>query len=157
VHQAAQAIDREKKSVRLADGSQVSYDRLVVALGIDLKFDSVPGYSDDAPQQQTKRHAEKAPAAATSGERPERYADALRYSLADRRRYNAPHHRRVSFPIDRWRRFSTAWDSAETSQAAVLMTPLAGSRGRRVIKGKSAVAAFAGASHRSHGHLDVEE
>jgi sulfide dehydrogenase [flavocytochrome c] flavoprotein subunit len=45
VHQAGQAIDREKKVLRLADGSQLSYDRLVVATGIDLKYDSVPGYS----------------------------------------------------------------------------------------------------------------
>jgi NADPH-dependent 2,4-dienoyl-CoA reductase/sulfur reductase-like enzyme len=57
VHQAAQAIDREKKSVRLADGSQVSYDRLVVAPGIDLKFDSVPGYSEAA--SETLPHAWK--------------------------------------------------------------------------------------------------
>jgi NADPH-dependent 2,4-dienoyl-CoA reductase/sulfur reductase-like enzyme len=48
VHQAAQAIDREKKSVRLADGTQLSYDRLAVAPGIDLKFESVPGYSEAA-------------------------------------------------------------------------------------------------------------
>jgi len=34
------------ESVRLSDGSQLSYDRLVVAPGIDLKFDSVPGYSE---------------------------------------------------------------------------------------------------------------
>jgi sulfide dehydrogenase [flavocytochrome c] flavoprotein chain len=57
VHQAAQAIDREKKSVRLADGSQVSYDRLVVAPGIDLKFDSVVGYSEAA--SETLPHAWK--------------------------------------------------------------------------------------------------
>jgi sulfide dehydrogenase [flavocytochrome c] flavoprotein subunit len=56
-HQAAQAIDREKKSVRLADGSQLSYDRLVVAAGIDLKFDSVPGYSEAA--SETLPHAWK--------------------------------------------------------------------------------------------------
>lgn len=48
VHQAAAAIDRDKKIVRLADGSELPYDRLVVAPGIDLKFDSVPGYSEAA-------------------------------------------------------------------------------------------------------------
>lgn len=48
VRQMASAIDRDKKQVRLADGSTLSYDRLVVAPGIDLKFDSVPGYSEDA-------------------------------------------------------------------------------------------------------------
>jgi len=48
VHQAAQAIDRDKKSVRLADGSELAYDRLVLSPGIDIKFDSVPGYSEAA-------------------------------------------------------------------------------------------------------------
>jgi len=56
-HQAALAIDRERKSVRLADGSQLSYDRLVLAPGIDLKFDSVPGYSEAAAE--TMPHAWK--------------------------------------------------------------------------------------------------
>ena len=32
--------------MRLADGSVHSYDRLVVAPGIDIRFDSVPGYSE---------------------------------------------------------------------------------------------------------------
>jgi sulfide dehydrogenase [flavocytochrome c] flavoprotein chain len=48
VHQAAAAIDRDKKTVRLADGSDIAYDRLVVAPGIDIRFDSVPGYSEAA-------------------------------------------------------------------------------------------------------------
>jgi sulfide dehydrogenase [flavocytochrome c] flavoprotein chain len=48
VRQPAAAIDREKKNVRLADGSRLAYDRLVVAPGIDFKFDSVPGYSEAA-------------------------------------------------------------------------------------------------------------
>jgi NADPH-dependent 2,4-dienoyl-CoA reductase/sulfur reductase-like enzyme len=47
VHEAASAIDRDKKEVVLASG-RVPYDRLVVAPGIDLKFDSVPGYSEAA-------------------------------------------------------------------------------------------------------------
>ncbi|HKN08548.1 MAG TPA: NAD(P)/FAD-dependent oxidoreductase, partial [Pseudomonadota bacterium] len=45
------AIDRERKAVRLNDGSQLPYDRLVVAPGIDLKFDSVPGYSEAASEK----------------------------------------------------------------------------------------------------------
>ncbi|RAI33576.1 NAD(P)/FAD-dependent oxidoreductase [Rhodoplanes serenus] len=48
VRQAASAIDRDKKQVRLADGSTLDYDRLVVAPGIDLAFDSVPGWSEEA-------------------------------------------------------------------------------------------------------------
>ncbi|MFL9827368.1 FAD/NAD(P)-binding oxidoreductase [Rhodoplanes sp. SY1] len=48
VDQAAAAIDRDKKEVRLADGSVLPYDRLVVAPGIDLDFGSVPGWSEAA-------------------------------------------------------------------------------------------------------------
>jgi len=48
VRQFAAAIDRDKKEVRLADGTSVPYDRLVVSPGIDIKFDSVPGYSEAA-------------------------------------------------------------------------------------------------------------
>jgi len=48
VHEAAAAINREAKTVRLASGVTLPYDRLVVAPGIDIKFDSVPGYSEAA-------------------------------------------------------------------------------------------------------------
>ncbi len=48
VRQMAAAIDRDKKQVRLADGTMLPYDRLVVSPGIDIKFDSVPGYSEEA-------------------------------------------------------------------------------------------------------------
>jgi len=44
----AAGVDRAKKSVTMADGTSVAYDSLVVAPGIDLKFDSVPGYSKEA-------------------------------------------------------------------------------------------------------------
>jgi NADPH-dependent 2,4-dienoyl-CoA reductase/sulfur reductase-like enzyme len=49
-HEAAAAIDRDKKQVVLAGGRRIPYDRLVVAPGIDIKFDSVPGYSEAAAQ-----------------------------------------------------------------------------------------------------------
>ncbi|WP_099864136.1 NAD(P)/FAD-dependent oxidoreductase [Pararhizobium haloflavum] len=44
----ATAVDREAKIVRMEDGSEVPYDRLVVSPGIDLIWDSVPGYSEAA-------------------------------------------------------------------------------------------------------------
>ena len=49
-HEMATAIDRDKKQVVLAGGRRIPYDRLVVAPGIDLKWDSVPGYSEAAAQ-----------------------------------------------------------------------------------------------------------
>lgn len=57
--QMASAIDREKKQVVLADGSRLSYDRLVVSPGIELKYDSVPGWG--------KAHEEKMPHAWVAG------------------------------------------------------------------------------------------
>ena len=48
VNEWASAIDRERKTVRLVDGRRLPYDRLVVAPGIDLKYESVPGYSEAA-------------------------------------------------------------------------------------------------------------
>ncbi len=50
-------IDRDKKEVVLAGGRKVAYDRLVVSPGIDLKYDSVPGWSQAA--EQTMPHAWK--------------------------------------------------------------------------------------------------
>lgn len=46
-HQAATAIDRDKKLVVLADGTKLPYDRLVVAPGIELQYDSVPGWGKE--------------------------------------------------------------------------------------------------------------
>jgi sulfide dehydrogenase [flavocytochrome c] flavoprotein chain len=45
---AAGSVDRAARQVTLGDGSKLAYDRLIVAPGIDLKWDSVPGYSEDA-------------------------------------------------------------------------------------------------------------
>lgn len=44
----AAAIDRDKKEVVLEGGRRLPYDRLVVSPGIDLKYDSVPGWSQAA-------------------------------------------------------------------------------------------------------------
>ena len=43
----ASGIDRDKKQVKFASGKALDYDRLVLAPGIDIKFDSVPGYSEE--------------------------------------------------------------------------------------------------------------
>lgn len=42
----ATTVDRDARTVTMADGSSVGYDRLVIAPGIDFKFDTVPGYSE---------------------------------------------------------------------------------------------------------------
>jgi sulfide dehydrogenase [flavocytochrome c] flavoprotein chain len=51
VRQSAVSGDRDKKVVRLADGRTLPYDRLVLSPGIDLKFDSVPGWSEAASEK----------------------------------------------------------------------------------------------------------
>jgi NADPH-dependent 2,4-dienoyl-CoA reductase/sulfur reductase-like enzyme len=48
VQQMAVSVDRDKKTVKLANGTVLPYDRLVLSPGIDLKFDSVPGWSEEA-------------------------------------------------------------------------------------------------------------
>jgi NADPH-dependent 2,4-dienoyl-CoA reductase/sulfur reductase-like enzyme len=44
----ATMIERERKEVVLSSGQRLPYDRLVVSPGIDLKYDSVPGWSREA-------------------------------------------------------------------------------------------------------------
>lgn len=50
VHDMATGIDRDAKTVSIAGGAKIAYDRLVVSPGIDLIYDSVPGYSEAAAQ-----------------------------------------------------------------------------------------------------------
>lgn len=47
VHQRATAIDRKKRQVSLASGDSFAYDRLVISPGIDLRYDSVPGWGQE--------------------------------------------------------------------------------------------------------------
>jgi sulfide dehydrogenase [flavocytochrome c] flavoprotein chain len=46
--QNATRVDTEGKQVTLADGSTLAFDRLVLAPGIDLRFDALPGYNEEA-------------------------------------------------------------------------------------------------------------
>jgi NADPH-dependent 2,4-dienoyl-CoA reductase/sulfur reductase-like enzyme len=48
VHQAAVAVDAGAKRVRLADGAQVPYDKLIVSPGIDLRWGAIEGYDEAA-------------------------------------------------------------------------------------------------------------
>jgi sulfide dehydrogenase [flavocytochrome c] flavoprotein chain len=48
LHRRATAVDTEKRTVSLDDGRQLPYDRLVVAPGVDLRFDAIPGYTEAA-------------------------------------------------------------------------------------------------------------
>ena len=53
------AIDPAKREVRLAGGARLAYDRLVVAPGIDMQYESIPGLNNDAAQSRVL-HAWKA-------------------------------------------------------------------------------------------------
>jgi sulfide dehydrogenase [flavocytochrome c] flavoprotein subunit len=48
IAQAATKVDPRTRMVGLADGTSLGYDRLVLAPGIDLKFDALPGYDEAA-------------------------------------------------------------------------------------------------------------
>jgi sulfide dehydrogenase [flavocytochrome c] flavoprotein chain len=48
IAQAATTIDPRARMVGLTDGTQLAYERLVLAPGIDLKFDALPGYDEAA-------------------------------------------------------------------------------------------------------------
>ncbi len=56
--QNATRVDPQARQVTLADGAALAYDRLVLAPGIDLRFDALPGYNEEAAQ--TLPHAWKA-------------------------------------------------------------------------------------------------
>jgi sulfide dehydrogenase [flavocytochrome c] flavoprotein subunit len=46
--QMATKIDPSARTVTLADGASLGYDRLVLSPGIDLRFDALPGYDEAA-------------------------------------------------------------------------------------------------------------
>ena len=58
VHDWAVSVDRDKKTVGLAGGGSLAYDRLVLSPGIDFRPGSVPGW--DLSQQNRMPHAYKA-------------------------------------------------------------------------------------------------
>jgi sulfide dehydrogenase [flavocytochrome c] flavoprotein subunit len=59
VRDEAVAVDAAKKSVRLARGGEISYERLIVSPGIDFLFGELPGY-EAAMQSGRVLHAWKA-------------------------------------------------------------------------------------------------
>src|SRR5262245_17649317 len=54
----ATAVDAAAKTVTLADGNKLSYDRLVMTPGIDIRWDALPGYDEAAAEKMP--HAWKA-------------------------------------------------------------------------------------------------
>lgn len=48
IHRRVTAVDTKQRTVRLDDGKQLSYDRLVVSPGVELRFDAIPGYTEAA-------------------------------------------------------------------------------------------------------------
>ena len=58
VFAAAMGVDSAAKSVTLQDGTKLSYDRLVIAPGVDLRWDALPGYTESGAERMP--HAWKA-------------------------------------------------------------------------------------------------
>ncbi|RWM21568.1 MAG: cytochrome C [Mesorhizobium sp.] len=48
IRKRAVAVDAERRRVRLEDGTDIGYVRLVLAPGVDLRFDALPGYDEAA-------------------------------------------------------------------------------------------------------------
>lgn len=59
VRDEATALDLERRQVRLARGNPLSYDRLIVAPGIDFMWETIPGLTSAAAQERVP-HAWKA-------------------------------------------------------------------------------------------------
>ena len=51
VAQVAAKVDPQAHRIKLADSSGLAYDRLVLAPGIELRFDALPGYDEAAAQK----------------------------------------------------------------------------------------------------------
>lgn len=69
IHEPAAAIDAERRRVTLGGGGVLAFDRLVMAPGIEPRFDAVPGYDEAA--------AEGMPHAWTAGAQTLRLRDQL--------------------------------------------------------------------------------
>jgi sulfide dehydrogenase [flavocytochrome c] flavoprotein chain len=48
VQQSATGVDPQERRVTLSDGTTLPFDRLVLAPGIDIRFDALPGYDEEA-------------------------------------------------------------------------------------------------------------
>lgn len=48
VHEEAMHVDADKREVRLGNGDVLPYDRLIVAPGLDLMMDAVPGWESES-------------------------------------------------------------------------------------------------------------
>ncbi|WP_151448440.1 NAD(P)/FAD-dependent oxidoreductase [Lacisediminimonas profundi] len=59
VRDTATGIDADKRTVQLAGGQVLSYDRLIVSPGVDMVYDSLPGMASAAAQEKVL-HAWKA-------------------------------------------------------------------------------------------------
>jgi NADPH-dependent 2,4-dienoyl-CoA reductase/sulfur reductase-like enzyme len=51
VHATATAVDAQARTVSLADGTRLPYDRLVLSPGIDFRWGALPGYDEAASAQ----------------------------------------------------------------------------------------------------------
>jgi sulfide dehydrogenase [flavocytochrome c] flavoprotein subunit len=61
VHDWASSVDTAGKKLMLANGASLSYDKLVLSPGIDIKYDSVDGYSAEAHKTPCRMHGSPAP------------------------------------------------------------------------------------------------
>ncbi len=51
VHQLAEDVDADRRVVKLADGEVLTWDRLILSPGIDLRWDALEGYDESASER----------------------------------------------------------------------------------------------------------
>ena len=64
--QAAAVIEPQARNIGLADGSRLAYDRLIIAPGIDLRWDALPGYNEATAERMPHAWARRPNCCATS-------------------------------------------------------------------------------------------
>ncbi len=52
IHEWVDSIDAQGRTVRLSNGEQISWDRLIVAPGVDFLWEEIPGMAHQAAQEQ---------------------------------------------------------------------------------------------------------
>lgn len=50
IHAMAGDVDTQARQIALSDGTRLSYDRLILSPGIDMRWDALPGYDEAAAQ-----------------------------------------------------------------------------------------------------------
>lgn len=57
IHEAVASVDTDRKRLRLSQGGELSYDRVIFATGIDFRFETIEGYDPSAESEMPHAYA----------------------------------------------------------------------------------------------------